>query len=349
MLKDAAGLGGSGLDRMLRVLLVTHSLDISGAPIALLRLVRGLADQFRFTVLTMGGAGSQLAPSFQELGVPVVTSAAAREFDIAICNTILTSRQAISLSRFIPVIWWLHEDKLGLRLIGEGHVDTRAFAAAKAIVVPSRRQAEITYRGWTDGAQIHVFENGIPDPGVTASPPAGPLKLINIGVANAQKGQDVSIHAMARLPAGMAELTILGRPCDWLYAQIKAANVSTVTVAGEVAPEEVPGWIARHHALVHPSREDSQAMVVVEAMAQGRAVLTSDLPGILEYVNHGRNGLVSPVGDPDVLAGNIMMVAQWPQLRERLGKAARLTYESRFSLSRITESFARLIENTAGP
>jgi glycosyltransferase involved in cell wall biosynthesis len=60
-----------------------------------------------------------------------------------------------------------------------------------------------------------------------------------------------------------------------------------------------------------------------EYLAMGRAVVASDLGQIGEVVRHGENGWLVPPGDADALAGGIARLLDDPELRGRLGAAAR--------------------------
>jgi len=66
-------------------------------------------------------------------------------------------------------------------------------------------------------------------------------------------------------------------------------------------------------------------LVVNEAMLQGTPVIASDAVGAVAggLVRDGRNGLVVPAGDADALAARLSAMAGNPELRARLGEAAR--------------------------
>ena len=99
---------------------------------------------------------------------------------------------------------------------------------------------------------------------------------------------------------------------------------------GHVAREELPALYAAADLLVLPSirtRTFSEpwGLVTNEAMHQGTPVVATDAVGAAAggLVRDGRNGLVVPAGDADALAARIRLLARNPELRERLGHAAR--------------------------
>ena len=68
---------------------------------------------------------------------------------------------------------------------------------------------------------------------------------------------------------------------------------------------------------------DGLPSALVEALASGLAVVVSDLPGQLEAVRQGENGLVTPQEDVEALAGALETLAASEEERRRLGRAAR--------------------------
>ena len=99
---------------------------------------------------------------------------------------------------------------------------------------------------------------------------------------------------------------------------------------GQVPREELPKLYASADALALPSVRTATfrepwGLVVNEAMQQGTPVIASEQVGAAAggLVVDGRNGLVVPAGDIHALAGRIRALAMNPELRARLGEAAR--------------------------
>lgn len=64
-------------------------------------------------------------------------------------------------------------------------------------------------------------------------------------------------------------------------------------------------------------------LVLLDAMAMGKAVVASDVNGVRDYIVDGVTGLLVPPGDPQAMAAALMRVSADPMLRERLGHGAR--------------------------
>jgi glycosyltransferase involved in cell wall biosynthesis len=82
---------------------------------------------------------------------------------------------------------------------------------------------------------------------------------------------------------------------------------------------------------VLPTRADLSPNTILEAMATGRPVVASRLCGIPDMVEDGVTGFLIPPDDPAALADRIARLLRDPALRQRMGNAARLRVQQRFS------------------
>ena len=101
----------------------------------------------------------------------------------------------------------------------------------------------------------------------------------------------------------------------------------------------VPGWLELRERdrllrntdiLVLPSLAENLPMVIVEAFARGIPVISTPVGAIPEVIEHGRNGLMVPVGDEGKLAEALEQLIEDPALRRRLGRAARRDHAERY-------------------
>jgi len=81
-------------------------------------------------------------------------------------------------------------------------------------------------------------------------------------------------------------------------------------------------WAKAHIALL-PSYREGMPMALLEAAASGRPIVTSDVPGCNELVINGETGLLVPSNDWLGVADALQLLAQSPELRIKLGAAAR--------------------------
>lgn len=91
-----------------------------------------------------------------------------------------------------------------------------------------------------------------------------------------------------------------------------------------------------------PSFEEPFGLVFAEAMAMKRPVVALNNGGTPEVVEHGKCGLLSPPGDIDALAANLLRLLDDPALRAQFGEHGRARVEQRFTPQRMASDFAAL-------
>lgn len=104
--------------------------------------------------------------------------------------------------------------------------------------------------------------------------------------------------------------------------------VSSMALAGVnfkgVAPHgEIGRVYDQADIFINASRIDNMPLSVLEAFAAGTAVVSTNPEGMRYVVEHGRTGLLSPVGDASALAQNVIRLLQDSELAERLAANAR--------------------------
>jgi glycosyltransferase involved in cell wall biosynthesis len=114
--------------------------------------------------------------------------------------------------------------------------------------------------------------------------------------------------------------------------------------------KDIPGLLAASHVVCLPSYREGLSMTLLEALAAGRAVVTTDVPGCRDAVTDGVEGLLVPPRDPDALARALRRLIEDPELRARLGAAGRERAVREFSSRRVCDEtlalYARLLEET---
>lgn len=83
---------------------------------------------------------------------------------------------------------------------------------------------------------------------------------------------------------------------------------------------------------------------ILEAMATGRAVITTDMPGCRDAVVDGVTGMLVPPRDADALAQAMLRFQDDPDLAQRMGEAARTRAENVYNVDRVNDMLVRAIE-----
>jgi glycosyltransferase involved in cell wall biosynthesis len=81
---------------------------------------------------------------------------------------------------------------------------------------------------------------------------------------------------------------------------------------------EVPDWLATGDIFLNTSLIDNAPVTVVEAMAAGLCVVTTDVGGIPDLVRDGEDALTVPPGRPDLMANAVLRILREPELARRL-------------------------------
>lgn len=115
---------------------------------------------------------------------------------------------------------------------------------------------------------------------------------------------------------------------------------------------EVPRWYPAMDAFVLPSHREGIPRACMEASAMELPVIASNIRGCREVVDHGKTGLLVPVGSVDGLVGAILKLYNDRDLRERMGTLGRLRMKAQFDnksvISRLRELYAG-IDRTLSP
>lgn len=92
---------------------------------------------------------------------------------------------------------------------------------------------------------------------------------------------------------------------------------------------------------VLPSYREGTPRTVLEAMAMGRAIITTDVPGCRETVVDGDNGFLVPVKSVNELAAAMEKFIAAPELVERMGKRSRAIAESKYDVNAVNAVMLR--------
>jgi len=194
-------------------------------------------------------------------------------------------------------------------------------AAHVAVSGVAARQVEAL--GELEPGSVRVLWNGVPHAarhqGVRRAP--GPLRIGAVGRLEQQKGFDVLLHALTRVPE--ARLVVIGdgaeRPALEQLAKHLAVWDRVVFLGWVDAPHE---HLLDLDVLAVPSRHEGLPLVLLEAMAAGVPVVATRVGGIPEAVDDGATGLLVPPDDQEALTSALQTLERDPRLRARLAGAA---------------------------
>lgn len=204
--------------------------------------------------------------------------------------------------------------------------------------------------------KIQVVHCGI-DRAFTRESEGDPSKagrLVCVGRLCEQKGQLLLVKAAALLAAEGQEfeLVLVGdgehRPLiEELIARL--GLTSYVRITGWATAEQVRDEILAARALVLPSFAEGLPVVLMEAMALGRPVLTTYVAGIPELVIDGQTGWLFPAGSVEDMVAAMRTCLQTPDEElERMGRAARTRAIKRHDIDGQAAKLSDLLASVSG-
>ena len=222
--------------------------------------------------------------------------------------------------------------------------------AAAVHCVSEAIKMEATYCG-LDPRKAWVIrpavDPGFFHPGERLKSGNGIFNIISTGDLIWRKGSEYALLAVRNLlDQGIpAQFHIIGDGPEYsrLLYTIGDLNLDgKVLLHGRLAPLEVRNRLQEADAFLFSSLSEGIANAVLEAMACGLPVVTTDCGGMTEAVTDGVEGLVVPVRDPEAMAGALARLATDPALSSRLGQAARQRILKDFSLDRQVAKFIEM-------
>jgi glycosyltransferase involved in cell wall biosynthesis len=169
--------------------------------------------------------------------------------------------------------------------------------------------------------------------------------VVCVGRLSRQKGQDILLRAWPAIVSSVpeAQLVLVGDGPDRESLRRQAGE--SVQLVGERA--DVGDWLAAADVVAFPSRWEGMSIGMLEAMASGRSIVASDVPGAQEAL--GREaGAVVPPEDTVLLANAIVTRLQDPAQGAAEGRAARESAERSHDLKATTAALEELYEELLG-
>ena len=179
---------------------------------------------------------------------------------------------------------------------------------------------------------VRVIPSGIDVPG-EVGPADEPPHILYVGRLSEEKGIRELVEATTGLP-----LVVVGD------GPLRDLVPSTV---GFVPHDELGAYYERAAVVCVPSRREGYGVAAREAMAYGRAVVTTGVGGLADAIEDGVTGLVVPPSDALALRGSLEHLLGDAALRERLGAAAREHARATFAWEAATAAMLAVYEDAS--
>lgn len=207
-----------------------------------------------------------------------------------------------------------------------------------------------------DWEKIHVVHCGIERefreiPSVT---PSMNRRLVCVGRLCEQKGQLLLIDAVGLLARHNCpvELVLVGDGERRKEIELKVREYGLgdqVRITGWACADQVKREMLAARAVIMPSFAEGLPVVLMEAMALGRPVLSTYIAGIPELVEHQKTGWLFPAGSVEQMAVAIRRCLDASEAElKAMGEAARARAIERHDIDREAEKLAGIFESALG-
>ena len=348
-------------ERKYNILLVSHSSNLSGAPVSLSLLAKNL-DISKFNPFFIGPNGPIIEQlkndgiETLELKWPRIFSAfkliKEKNIDLLHANTYLSLPSAwAGRIRGIPVISHIREDLSGIN----------NYFVTKEIELVSTRIVLISnwMKSFFKTKKAVVIHNGVnlgdfekKESTLRTKLQIGKdIPLIGIiGSIEKRKGIHTLIKSLPEIIKELKNLKLLivGSPpgsskayLEYLKSLSKILNIEDgIIFLG--AREDIPNILSALDVLAVPSSSEPFGRTVIEAMAASCPVVASNVGGIPEIVEDGATGFLVKPGDVSALAQKIISMLKNDEKRKSMGAAGRERVEKLFSIGVHTKNIEKL-------
>ena len=262
------------------------------------------------------------------------------------------------LARFAPAVTvaWMNRaarfaPKGGWTLVGRlgGYYDLKYYRQCDHLVGNTRDIVDwIVAQGWP-ADRAHYVPNFAADlAGAAPADLAGDTRLLAMGRLHRNKGFDIAIRALARLPGAHLSIAGEGPERSALETLAREAGVADrVTFLGWRA--DIGALLAGCDVFVCSSRHEPLGNIVLEAWSASRPVVAAAAQGPAALIADGETGLLVPAEDAEALAAAIgSLVADRPRAA-RIAQQGRAAYARDFTEAAVVARWRGFLADVAPP
>jgi glycosyltransferase involved in cell wall biosynthesis len=356
---------------------ILHGLNVGGAEVLAARLARQLREVYRFVFVCLDELGT-LGEALRDEGFPVEVIGRRPGLDFRCARRLadIMRRERVDLVHahqytpfFYGAVARVFYRRLPMLMTEHGRafpdyprrkrmLANRVLLARRDRVVgvgQSVRRALIANEGFP-AARVGVIFNGIDmyqftvrrdREAVRRELGLGPENLVILQVARLDPLKDhatairVINHLAHRNPDSRLILVGQGPEETAIREKVEAWGL-TDRVRFLGLRTDVARLLSAADLFLLTSVSEGIPLVLIEAMAAGLPVVSTDVGGVGEVVEDGRTGLLAPSGDDGALAEKVLLLARDPAECERMGRAGRVRAETMFSERQMHAAYLRL-------
>lgn len=351
-----------------RILVLTHELSLTGAPLVLVQAVKILI-KFGYDVLVSSPEDGPLKETYLLMNVPVIIDPQMQydfeyvkityDFNFVIVSTVVLWQCIEAFSKTsIPVLWWVHDSRVGYEdnlryvmpeTIGKNIQLYCGGDYAQKVITEYRPlyPSSILLYGVEDFSQqiSHTVNRaywGLPE---------DKMIFANIGQITKRKGQDILVKAIQLLPKKVLEKSIfifVGKVIDrGIYKEIAA--LKELYPLNIVYIEQIPYDLLKEFyreidGVICSSIDDPLPAFVSEALLMSRLCICSSNTAFHSIITSGENGYLFESGNEEKLSSVICQVVENQEYLQKIKQNARKLYERTFTPEIFSRNFMNIIK-----
>lgn len=333
------------------VLIISHELTLTGAPIALIALCKDVISRGDIPVV-ISPVDGPLKQAFLEMGITVIIDQSIinghwffrqqyQHYDVVIANTLVVGRAVEELSSSLTkVYWWIHESRAAFEMF-KNCLPKKI--GNNVTVIPVSEYVANLLREFTN---YHVWHQLIPATINEASEiefapafqPSDSSKILVIGSIEVRKGQDLVVDAIKLLSNSTnlkGDVEFYGLAFDQNILNQIENNTSLgnlkLRYEGVVEHEKLLDRMVQAKAILIASRDEPLSLVAIEAFMLGKPCIISNSCGIATYCNN-KNAIFFESGNAEELANVLGKLLRGEFDLKSLSTGARQLFEDEFKV-----------------
>jgi glycosyltransferase involved in cell wall biosynthesis/SAM-dependent methyltransferase len=333
-------------------ILFSHDLSASGAPRCLHEAAKVLLESGHY-VLVMSPEDGPFRRRFIEIGADVIVDPLmlsghetvlnlAKNFDIAICNTITCWPLPRQLAPHLPVYLHCHETEL-IRHLRDNVPGFRDGLAAATAIWAEGPLSAANMKEYC-GLDAISIEQGVDElPEVTSEGHdefEDQVVIALIGSYEPRKGQNLAVTGFKMLPREIqakCRLVLAGRTLDPNFRSAmeeSADHNPRIIFHNELDQLQVARLIRRADIVLVPSLDDAGPTTAIDALGANKILVTSNSTGVSHYLGDGESGFILRHNTAEEICTTLCRVLENRSRWHEIGATARTVYEAHFTRNR---------------
>lgn len=349
-----------------KVIVVTHELSLTGAPLVLKYVVQALKEEGYMPIIVSPKNGPLIDEFIKQDVTVIISSILCLEnlelkeiidkSSLVIVNTLSLYSVVEELSKEkIKVLWWLHEGKYSYKVFDILGKRLQIDIGGNVNIFSDGEYAKKFWDDTKSNMSAKVLTYGVPDRmkenDFIMDYRKSKIIFSIVGTIEPRKGQDIFVKAVKYIPKKYKEKIecwIVGRVTDVDFKRdlLKLSeNIEQIKYVDEMPNNDLMRVYRDSSMLVSASRDDPMPVVLADGMMMKRACICSDNTGTASLINNWEDGVVFHSENYKELANIMIRVIDNPDCIGYMGNNARRIYEKIFIYSVFKENLLKEINH----